>query len=163
MNANGRLSEVVFQLEQILERYRGMHPTVRKAIDHMLARDKCCRNATFLACAVGCSQRTLRERFKEHVALPPMTFKRRLALVDSLRRLVVNPYASLDEIAQQVGYRRAGSLATMWENAVNLTPAKVALALKELRNGGRIGSHDDDEERALSEIALEIEVHLEEG
>lgn len=150
MKKNGRLSETVFQLEQSLKRHQGMHPTVRKAIGRMLARDECCTNETRLALAIGCSQRTLRERFRAHVGLSPMAFRRRLALVESLRWLAANPHASIDEVAQQVGYRHARSLARMWVNAVDVTPAKAARALRELHCQGRIGSLDGEDGRATS-------------
>ncbi len=158
MSGRGDLESLVVTVERIRSQRNGFHPVVCHALRAIFAGPEACRSNATLAREAACGSRTLYRWFLRQVGVPPVTFVREVAIYQSLRLLVEQPYGSLEEIATRSGYRHARSLARAWKRSTGTTPAFAARVLHVRARDQSVGGC----ERAdLVEIAREIdEAHL---
>lgn len=134
MDMSGRLEALVRSLQKRHEAGRIYHPCVRAALSEIEARRAVPhRGGTIenLARAAGCSRRTLERWFSRNLGVPPSRHIRQWRIQRTLLQLVQDPFASVDQIAAEVGYADRRCLSRRWKQEVGTTPAFAASVIRQ--------------------------------
>jgi len=81
-----------------------------------------------LAQAVGMSERTLRRRFQNELALSPDDYLRQARLIKAMQLLRASQNQAISEIALEVGYANQSAFSAAFRRFTQQTPAEFRRA-----------------------------------
>ena len=146
------LESIVSLVEESRDRERGLHPVVLAALRELFENSKECRVCATLALKLGSTERTLRRWFSAQLGCTVAEMIGYVALYESLRLLVEDPYRTLEELAARTGYAHARTLACAWQRRTGISPAHAVRAVRELQLASGDESAWDDLQRVAAEI-----------
>ena len=143
----GRLEELVEVMQRRQRAGRFYHPCVRAAlreIESGRTRRRAGGLVGYLARVAGCSRRTLERWSARDMGVALSRHIRQRGVYRTFSRLVVDPHANIDLVAQALGYTEKRSLTRCWKREVGTTPAFAAAVIRRRARAGRLAASDDE-------------------
>ena len=100
---------------------------VKRAVDYLL-NNLAEQSIPRLAQAVGMSERTLRRRFQNELALSPDDYLRQARLIKAMQLLRASQNQAISEIALEVGYANQSAFSAAFRRFTQQTPAEFRRA-----------------------------------
>ncbi len=116
------LSEINY-FEHHLKNMAALPPTLAKAVRLLQQSAGAAVDGPMLARAAGVSGSRLGALFRRHFGVSPLQYHRQLRM-ELAKKLLLNPYASIDEIARQAGFEDANYFCRLFRKTCGVAPGQ---------------------------------------